>query len=116
MSAPNEQSPTRDPKTISYTRVVSLSWEINPEIPLWPGDPQVELEAVASLEAEGYNLRRFAMGEHSGTHINAPRSFFEDGPSIDAYPADSLVSPSSVSSSVTSNSSSKARGSFALCM
>lgn len=96
MGLPDQQLPGHGPKTISYTRVVSLSQEIHPEIPLWPGDPRVEFEAVASLEAEGYNLRRFAMGEHSGTHMNAPRSFFRDGPSIDTYPPESLVSPASV--------------------
>jgi len=96
MSSPDRQLPGHDPKTISYTRVVSLSQEIHPGIPLWPGDPQVEFEAVARLEDEGYNLRRFAMGEHSGSHMNAPRSFFRDGPSIDTYPAESLVSPASV--------------------
>ena len=96
MTGPDKQPPTRGPKTISYTRVVSLSREIHPGIPLWPSDPQVEFEAVARLEADGYYLRRFAMGEHSGTHMNAPRSFYRNGPSIDDYAAESLVSPASV--------------------
>ena len=96
MSGPDEQPLARDPKTISYTRVVGLSHEIHPGIPVWPGDPQVVFETVSLLETDGYSLRRFAMGEHSGTHITAPRTFFSDGPSIDAYPAESLVFPASV--------------------
>ncbi len=96
MSGPDEQPLARDPKTISYTRVVSLSHELHPGIPLWPGDPQVEFQAVARLETDGYHLRRIAMGDHSGTHMNAPRSFYRHGTSIDAYPAESLVSTASV--------------------
>ena len=33
------------------------------------------------------------MGEHSGTHINAPVSFHAQGLAIDAYSPDSLVAP-----------------------
>ncbi|HEY9616516.1 MAG TPA: cyclase family protein [Microcoleaceae cyanobacterium] len=82
--------------TIAYQRVVDLSHCIHPEIPLWQGDPAVEFEAVAEISSEGYYLRRFAIGEHSATHMNAPRSFFADGIGIDQYAAESLVVPAVV--------------------
>jgi len=56
----------------------------------------VEFETVASLEKDGYYLRRFCMGEHSATHINAPNSFHLDGIGIDQYSAESLVVPAVV--------------------
>ena len=56
----------------------------------------MELETVASLEKDGYYLRRFCMGEHSATHINAPNSFHPDGIGIDQYSAESLVVPAVV--------------------
>ncbi len=79
------------PLTIAISRVVELSHIIESNIPRWSGDPKVEFETVASIEEDGYYLRRFSLGEHSATHINAPNSFFEDGASIDQYPAESLV-------------------------
>ncbi len=79
--------------TLQYSRVVELSHPIHPDIPLWAGDPPVEMTTVAELNRDGYYLRRFAMGEHSGTHMNAPNSFFADGVGIDAYPAESLIVP-----------------------
>ena len=79
------------PKVIRYTRVVHLSREIHPGIPQWPGDPKVEFEKAADLENQGYNLRRFSMGEHSGTHINAPNTFHADGASVEAYSPENLV-------------------------
>jgi len=80
-------------ETISYSQVIDLSHIIDPNIPRWPGDPPVEFESVAELNQDGYYLRRFSMGEHSGTHMNSPKSFFPDGPGIDRYPAKSLVVP-----------------------
>lgn len=79
------------PLTITIRRVVHLSHVIEPKIPQWPGDPPVEFETVAKLEQDGYYLRRFSLGEHSATHINAPNSFYPQGMSIDQYPAESLI-------------------------
>ena len=81
---------------ITYTRVVDLSHVIHPGIPRWPGDPPVAFESVAELEKNGWYLRRFSMGEHSGTHLNAPNSFQAEGGSIDSYSAASLVVPAIV--------------------
>ena len=77
-------------------KVVSLSHPISPRIPLWPGDPPVEFEDVASLEQDDYFLRRFSMGEHSATHMNAPNSYFADGMGIEGYQPQDLVRPAVV--------------------
>jgi kynurenine formamidase len=77
-------------------KVVNLSHPVSPRIPLWPGDPPVEFEDVASLDKDGYFLRRFSMGEHSATHMNAPNSFFADGMGIEGYQAQDLVRPAVV--------------------
>ncbi|MCL1467315.1 cyclase family protein [Argonema galeatum A003/A1] len=83
-------------KTITYSRSIHLSHAIDPHIPQWPGDPPVEFETVAALEKDGYYLRRFSLGEHSATHINAPNSFHATGVGIDKYPAESLIAPAVV--------------------
>ena len=83
-------------KTIKFSNIVDLSHLITPEIPLWPGDPRVEFKTVARLEKDGYYLRRFSIGEHSATHMNAPNSFHHQGAGIDAYAPQSLVQPAVV--------------------
>jgi kynurenine formamidase len=80
-------------KTISYKKIVDLTHSIHPNIPIWPGDPAIEFATVSQIEPEGYFLRKFSMGEHSGTHMNAPNSFYSGGASIDGYPPQSLVMP-----------------------
>ena len=87
---------SHETRIIAYSRVVSLSHVIHPRIPLWPGDPPVEFSEVADLDKDGYFLRRFSMGEHSGTHMNAPIAFHRDGPGIDEHPAEALVVPAIV--------------------
>jgi kynurenine formamidase len=76
---------------IVYSQAIHLSHIIDPEIPRWDGDPPVRFETVANLAADGYFLRQFAIGEHSATHMNAPRSFDTRGAGIDGYGANSLV-------------------------
>ncbi|MEH1855101.1 MAG: cyclase family protein [Nostoc sp.] len=82
--------------SITYTRVIHLSHVIDVDIPQWSGDPTVEFETVAELNNDGYYLRRFSLGEHSATHINAPNSFHSSALGIDQYPAQSLVVPAVV--------------------
>jgi kynurenine formamidase len=83
-------------RMIQYSRIIDLSHPIHPAIPNWPGDAPVEFSPVASLETDGYYLRRFAIGEHSATHINAPAGFFEDGFGVEAFPPEKLVLPAIV--------------------
>jgi kynurenine formamidase len=84
-------------KTITYSRVVDLAHVISPDIPLWPGDPEVVFKTVATMKQDGYYLRSFTIGEHSATHMNAPNSFIDgDTRSITSYPPEQLVVPAAV--------------------
>ena len=82
--------------SISYSKVVDLSWPVHDGIPQWPGDPGVEFETVARIEKDGYFLRRFSMGEHSGTHLSAPSSFYPDTPGHNEFSPQDLVRPAIV--------------------
>ena len=82
--------------SISFSKVVDLSWPVHPGIPRWPGDPAVEFETVANLKDDGYFLRRFSMGEHSGTHLSAPSGFQEGAPGHEAFSPQDLVRPAVV--------------------
>ncbi len=86
----------RSEKTITYRRVVDLSHPITPDIPIWPGDPAVLFHPVAHRSDQGYSLRKFTMGEHSGTHLASPSTFFDDGQGPGDLSPDSLVVPAVV--------------------
>jgi len=56
--------------------IYDISLTITPEMPVWPGDPDVKLERVAKIEAgDGYNLTRLDLSVHNGTHVDAPYHF-----------------------------------------
>ena len=83
-------------RTIVFSSVVDLTHPIRPGIPLWPGDPPVEFEATATIPGDGYFLRRFSMGEHSGTHVSTPSAFFDQGSGPDSILSETLVAPAVV--------------------
>ena len=82
--------------SISYSKVIDLSWPVHPGIPQWPGDPGVEFETVADVGKDGYFLRWFSMGEHSGTHLSAPSSFYPGAPGHQGFLPQDLVRPAIV--------------------
>ncbi|WP_163835291.1 cyclase family protein [Spartinivicinus ruber] len=61
---------------------IDLSHSIDSNIPLWSEDPKVVFTQVADYLPDGYFLRSFTMGEHSGTHLNASKSFIDEGDDI----------------------------------
>ncbi|ABC28412.1 predicted metal-dependent hydrolase [Hahella chejuensis KCTC 2396] len=78
-------------RTLQFSNIIDLSHPIDANIPLWPGDPTVHFTDEASIAKDGYFLRSFQIGEHSGTHMNAPASFFTDGMTIDSYKPEQLM-------------------------
>jgi kynurenine formamidase len=71
-------------------RLISLSHVNDPATTtVYPGDPPLELETIASIETHGYYLQRVSHGEHTGTHWGAPGHFNAGEPLADDLdPAD----------------------------
>ena len=83
--------------TITWSRVVDLQHLITQKIPLWPGDPKVRFTTVATMAKDGYFLRKFTIGEHSGTHMNAANSFIAGNrQAITSYRPGQRVVPAAV--------------------
>lgn len=78
---------------IPWNRVVNATQPIRQGLPCWPGDPVFESSVVSTIESAGYFLRQFCMGEHSGTHITTPNSFFVDGVCLEKAYAWPLCAP-----------------------
>lgn len=86
-----------DSHTITWSRVVDLQHLITQKIPLWPGDPHVRFTVVATMAKDGYFLRKFTIGEHSATHMNAPNSFIAGNhQAITSYKPEQRVVPAAV--------------------
>ncbi len=64
-------------------RIVDLSVPLSESTQVYPGDPVPRIRAAATIGADGVNLLAVEMGSQTGTHVDAPYHFREDGPRID---------------------------------
>ena len=67
---------------------------ISPELPVYPGDPAVEVTPLMTLAAgDVAAVSRLCCGTHTGTHIDPPAHFIPGGLTVDQLPLDLLVGP-----------------------
>ena len=58
----------------------------------WPGDPSVTIKRIKDMEhGDTANLSEISMGAHSGTHVDAPIHFIQQGQGVDRMPLDTMV-------------------------
>jgi arylformamidase len=71
---------------------IDVSMPLGEGMVCWPGDPGFRLRRVARISAgRGYNLSRLEMSAHSGTHVDAPLHFLEQGEGIDRMPPELMA-------------------------
>jgi kynurenine formamidase len=81
---------------VRVRRVVDLSVRLDSATQVYPGDPQVRTRPLATVAADGCNLLHIAMGSQTGTHLDAPFHFRDDGARVDALDLSALVGPAVV--------------------
>jgi kynurenine formamidase len=80
----------------SFSRVVDLTHAMGPDFPTYDGGSNLELETLVTLAKDGYNMNRWLLVEHTGTHMDAPIHFGDGVQSADQIPAERLVVPLAV--------------------
>jgi arylformamidase len=77
-----------------YMKIFDISLTISPSLPVWPGDPPIELERVESMDKGAHvNVSHLSAGVHIGTHVDAPHHFLNDGHTVEQLPLDVLTGP-----------------------
>jgi kynurenine formamidase len=71
--------------------IVDLTLELSEETPIYPGDPKVKVKRWATIEKDGYYMNALSLGEHSGTHVDAPAHFIANGKTIDQVPLEKFI-------------------------
>ena len=73
-------------------KIFDISLPIHPDLPVWPGDPPIELTRQESI-SPGFdaNVSRIACGVHIGTHVDAPLHFIDGGAAIDDLDLNTLI-------------------------
>ncbi|HSJ54665.1 MAG TPA: cyclase family protein [Anaerolineae bacterium] len=78
-------------------RIYDVTVPISEQMPVWPGDPPVKIERVSEIAGGApFNVSRLHLGSHTGTHVDAPAHFIQQGQTVDRLPLDVLVGPALV--------------------
>jgi arylformamidase len=74
-------------------QIYDISLPITPDLPVWPGDPNISMRRVMKMEdGEQYNLTLFSASVHMGTHVDAPYHFLGGNTdTIEALPLKILI-------------------------
>jgi kynurenine formamidase len=76
-----------------FNTVVDLTHVTTPNFPTYFGQPQLELEPLYTFDVNGFNMYRWHLVEHTGTHMDAPFHFSAGEWSADQIPISRLVVP-----------------------
>ena len=73
-------------------RIIDVSVPIRQGMPVYEGDPRVRIRPTAQLDKGlPFNTSLMQLGTHTGTHVDAPYHFIQDGATIDQLPPDLFV-------------------------
>ena len=65
-------------------KLLDVSVPLAPGMPTYPGNPEFDLQPIKRIADGGSsNYSRIVLGTHTGTHIDAPRHFFDTGETVD---------------------------------
>ena len=71
-------------------KIIDLTHDLTAGMYVFPGDPGLEIEDAQRYE-RGYFVTRFAMGTHTGTHIDTPVHKLAGQPSITETPIEAFA-------------------------
>ena len=88
-------SPVASPVAMSgpFTSLVDLTHTWGPDFPMFPGAEQPTIEVLLTVAEDGFYKQRLTLDEHTGTHMDAPIHFAEDGTSADMLPPENFIAP-----------------------
>ncbi|MEZ0076791.1 cyclase family protein [Planotetraspora sp. GP83] len=76
--------------------IIDLSVPIVSGMPVYPGDPEVEVSRALTVGVEGVNVLGLHLGSQSGTHVDAPYHIDDALPTLDDLPLDRFAGPAAV--------------------
>ena len=79
------------------TGVIDVSLAIGPDLLVWPGNPGVVIEPASRISSgDSSNVSEIRLGSHTGTHIDPPFHFLDDGATADDLPLDMMIGEATV--------------------
>lgn len=70
---------------------VDLSVPLTEKTPVYPGDPPTVVKPVGVMERDGYTDHLITIGNHTGTHVDAPAHMVATGKTLDQISVDQFI-------------------------
>ncbi len=77
--------------TMKAIKIIDLSYPLRSDMMVYPGTERPVYQWLGKVNSEGYNLTRMSMVVHTGTHVDAPSHFIENGSTLDEIPLDRFL-------------------------
>ena len=74
-------------------RIIDLSRPIFEGMPVFSGDPEVEIQILGTAGSENGLVRRISLGSHTGTHVDAFSHMQRDSHDLDQIPLERFLGP-----------------------
>ena len=72
--------------------LIDVSVPLDPNVPTYPGNTPFSIEPMMRTgRGEHANVSSLHMSAHTGTHVDAPRHFFDNGPGAEGLPLEMLI-------------------------
>jgi arylformamidase len=72
-------------------KLIDVSVPLDSAVPTYPGNTPFSLEPIKRIaRGDSSNVSTLHMSAHTGTHVDAPRHFFDTGIGVDALPLEIL--------------------------
>ncbi len=75
------------------SKIIDLTMPFSEKTIPVPGHPRPDFEPLTTLEKDGVRNTTMTCSIHTGTHIDAPSHFIEDGATIDEIAIDRFYRP-----------------------
>ena len=72
-------------------KIIDLTRLLYNQMPVWPGDPEVEIKQIQTINKHGWRLRLLKFGSHTGTHADAFSHMDENGQTLDKMPLEKFM-------------------------
>lgn len=81
---------------LSLNNLQDLTHTLSPSFPVFPAFEPMRVTKQYDVTADGFYANRWDLGEHSGTHMDAPAHFVAGARTADELPTEQLFAPAVV--------------------